>query len=79
MGTLVGAQIALGNIPVQYALPALFAIDAQVGADFVPVGLSLGEADPDTIELGVPAVLYSRVITGPLSVLIAYAASIGLY
>mgnify|MGYP001454294043 CR=1 FL=1 len=39
----------------------------------------LGEADPDTIELGVPAVLYSRVITGPLSVLIAYAASIGLY
>lgn len=79
VGTLVGAQIALGNIPVQYALPALFAIDAQVGADFVPVGLSLGEADPDTIELGVPAVLYSRVITGPLSVLIAYAASIGLY
>ena len=43
------------------------------------MGLSLGEADPETIELGVPAVLYSRVITGPLAVLIAYAASIGLY
>ncbi len=79
VGTLLGAQIGMGNIPPQYALPALFAINAQVGADFVPVGLSLGEAEPETIELGVPAVLYSRVITGPIAVLIAYAASIGLY
>lgn len=79
VGTLLGAQIGLGNIPAQYALPALFAIDAQVGGDFVPVGLSLGEADADTIELGVPAVLYSRVVTGPLSVVIAFLFSIGLY
>ncbi|TCS77800.1 PTS glucitol/sorbitol transporter subunit IIB [Pectinatus cerevisiiphilus] len=79
VGSLLGVEIGLGHIPPQYALPALFAINAQVGADFVPVGLSLGEAEPETIELGVPAVLYSRLITGPVAVIIAYISSMGLY
>ncbi|WP_455543586.1 PTS glucitol/sorbitol transporter subunit IIB [Intestinibacter sp.] len=79
IGVLLGNQIAQGGIQPQYALPALFAIDAQVGGDFVPVGLSLSEAEAETVEIGVPAVLFSRVITGPLAVVIAYVASIGLY
>ena len=79
VGVLLGEQIAAGNVPPQYALPALFAINPQVGADFIPVGLALGEAEPETVEAGVPAVLFSRMITGPLATVIAYFASFGLF
>ena len=40
--------------------------------------MTLGEADPDTISTGVPAILFSRVITGPLAVVVAYFMSFGL-
>ncbi|EPH06750.1 PTS system, glucitol/sorbitol-specific, IIBC component [Propionibacterium sp. oral taxon 192 str. F0372] len=75
IGVLMGQQIAAGALPVQYALPTLFAIDGQVGCDFVPVGLSLGEAQPETVSVGVSAVLFTRLVTSPLAVLIAYLAS----
>lgn len=79
VGTLLGVEIGKGNIPAQYSLPALFAINPQVGCDFIPVGLALGEAEPETVEIGVPAVLFSRLVTGPVAVVIAYFASFGLY
>lgn len=78
IGVLMGTQIANKNLPVQYALPTLFAIDGQVGCDFIPVGLGLGEAQPETVAVGTPAVLFSRQITSPIAVVIAYFASFGL-
>lgn len=80
VGTLIGSTlIATGAMSAHLALPALFAINPQVGCDFIPVGLALGEAEPETVEAGVPAVLFSRLITGPLAVVLAYLASFGLY
>ncbi|MBB3145092.1 PTS system glucitol/sorbitol-specific IIC component [Phyllobacterium trifolii] len=73
---IIGPQIANGTISPAMALPALFAYNTQVGCDFVPVGLALGEAKPKTIEIGVPAVLISRQIMGPVSVVIAWVVSL---
>ncbi len=75
VGVLMGTQIGAGALPVQYSLPALFAIDGQVGCDFIPVGLALGEAEPETVSIGVPAVLFSRAVTSPLAVILAFLVS----
>jgi len=79
VGVMIGTQIGMGNISPAFALPALFAINVQVGCDFVPVGLSMQEAKPETIASGVPAFLLSRQLTGPLAVMIGWAFSLGLF
>ena len=70
IGTLIGVEIGKGTIPPQMALPALFAI---------PVALGLSEAEAETVEVGVPAVLYSRFLNGVPRVIVAWLASFGMY
>lgn len=79
IGVMIGTQIGAGAISPAFALPALFAINVQVGCDFIPVGLSMQEAKPETIAKGVPAFLLSRQLTGPLAVIIGWLFSLGLF
>ena len=79
IGTLLGVQIGEGKIVDSLAIHKDLEIKPGDECDFIPVGLALGEAEPETVEVGVPAVLFSRLITGPISVILAWLASIGLY
>jgi PTS system glucitol/sorbitol-specific IIC component len=76
-GILTGEQIAAGSIKMVLALPALLAIDAQIGGSFVPLSMALGETEPETINAGVPSVLFTRLITVPAAVVIAYLFCFG--
>ncbi|HAT1561806.1 PTS glucitol/sorbitol transporter subunit IIB [Raoultella ornithinolytica] len=78
-GVIIGTQIGAGTLPPALALPALFAINVQVGCDFIPVGLAIQGANRATIAAGVPAFLLSRQLTGPLAVIIGWLCATGLF
>ncbi|MDO4537692.1 MAG: PTS sorbitol transporter subunit IIB [Coriobacteriales bacterium] len=79
LGGIFGAEIAAGNISPSLALVGLFALNCHAACDFIPVGLGLAEAETETVEVGVVSVMYSRFITSWIRILLAFAASIGLY
>jgi len=70
-GILTGEQIAAGAATIFLALPALFAIDVQMGSSFIPPRLTLKENEPETINAGVPGIVFTRLITIPLAVILA--------
>ena len=79
IGTLIGGLIATGDIPLAMALPAVFAIHQPCGSDFIPVGMSLTEAEPETVEIAVPACLYSKFIIAPVEVGLAIVIGMFLF
>lgn len=78
LSVLIGDQIASGSIPANFALPGFFAVNCQVGSDFAPVGMTLMEAKPETIEIGYPAFLFGKLITSPAQIVFAFLMSFGL-
>ncbi|MCL1814718.1 MAG: hypothetical protein FWG27_02705 [Treponema sp.] len=71
-GVFTGERIAAGAVSPFLALPALLAIDAQIGGSFIASRFTMGENDPETINAGVPGIVFTRLITIPIAVILAY-------
>ena len=69
-GIVTGEQIAAGAVIPLMALPALLAVDVQIGGHFIPPGFALGINEPETINAGVPGIVFTRLITIPAALLL---------
>ena len=80
IGTLNDQEIGKGNIPASNGSATLYLLSTLKMAviSFLPA-LGLSEAKAETVEVGVPSVLYLRFLNGVPRVLVAWVASIGLY
>ena len=74
-GLLTGEQIAEGAVKPILALAALLAIDVQFNGGFIPPNLALGENEPETINAGVPAIVFTRLVTIPVAVVLSCLVS----
>jgi PTS system glucitol/sorbitol-specific IIC component len=68
---LCGEQIASGKVNFLLALTALLILDAQLGGSFIPPSLGLGENEPETMSAGVPAIVFTRLVTVSAAVALA--------
>jgi len=76
---LTGEQIAAGAVTPLMALPAFCAIDVLIGGKIIPRAFALGETEPETIDAGVPVIFFTRLITIPAAVAVAYLFSFILF
>ncbi|MDR2702504.1 MAG: hypothetical protein LBB72_08745 [Spirochaetaceae bacterium] len=76
---LTGEQIAAGAVTPLMALPAFCAVDVLIGGKIIPRAFALGETEPETINAGVPVVFFTRLITIPAAVAVAYLFSFILF
>jgi len=76
---LTGEQIAAGVVTPLMALPAFCAIDVLIGGKIIPRAFAMGETEPETINAGVPMVFFTRLITIPAAVAVAYLFSFILF
>lgn len=59
----VGLGLATHAISPRFSLAALFAVNGQVGADFIPTALTLEKSDRPTANVAARAILYTRPLT----------------
>ncbi|GHV85537.1 hypothetical protein AGMMS50230_11450 [Spirochaetia bacterium] len=77
VGLLTGEQIAAALVTPFMALPALFAVDARINGGFISRGMAFGENEKDTINAGVPGIVFTRLILLPAAVLLVCLISFG--